>query len=217
MNYSKIYTQIIERAKGRQLDGYKESHHIIPECKGGGDDPNNLVDLTPEEHYVCHQLLVKMFPGDSSLVYAAMMMTAKGKCKRSNKVYGWLRRKSAEAKHKSTTIFDHKKNTFLFFNSRKDACDYMGVSDGDCSSLIKGKIKSLKKGRFTRTEKQEKLYLSNGIRVFDTHTNCYTRRFNTYKEASEELMCNSGDLIMLMKGQVNSVKKRRYIKAAPFS
>ena len=30
MNYQKIYSQIIERAKNRQLEGYKEKHHILP-------------------------------------------------------------------------------------------------------------------------------------------------------------------------------------------
>jgi 5-methylcytosine-specific restriction endonuclease McrA len=60
MNYKKIYERIIDRARSRDLLSYKERHHIIPRCLGGSDDISNLVDLTPEEHYVCHQLLVKI-------------------------------------------------------------------------------------------------------------------------------------------------------------
>ena len=43
MNYQRIYNQIIERAKTRQLEGYVEKHHIIPRCLGGLDDKENIV------------------------------------------------------------------------------------------------------------------------------------------------------------------------------
>lgn len=59
---------------------------------GGSDDPTNLVALTPEEHYVAHLLLVKMNPGNSKLIFAANMMS-----NRSNKSYGWIKRKFSEA------------------------------------------------------------------------------------------------------------------------
>ena len=94
MNYKKIYTAIIERAKTRPLVvGYFERHHIIPKCLGGDNNIENLVDLTPEEHYVCHQLLFKMHPKNRSLLYAATMMCGKSKTtKRNNKLYGWIKR-----------------------------------------------------------------------------------------------------------------------------
>jgi hypothetical protein len=99
MNYQKIHDRIIDRAKNRKLDCYKERHHIIPRCMGGTDDSFNLVDLTPEEHYVCHQLLVKIYPNNSKLVYATLAMSMAGPNNRfrSNKIYGWLRRKVSEA------------------------------------------------------------------------------------------------------------------------
>jgi hypothetical protein len=97
MNYQRIYDSIISRAKERKLEAgtYKERHHIIPRCMNGTDDEDNLVDLTPEEHYVCHQLLVKIYPGNIKLMYAVRMMcNYKGRnCLRSNKLYGWLRRR----------------------------------------------------------------------------------------------------------------------------
>ena len=98
MNYKKIYDLIIERSKHRILTGYKESHHIIPRCLGGTDDEHNLTDLTPEEHYLCHLLLVKIYPNNIKLVKAAMFMTSSNiNVKRNNKAYGWLRRQYAES------------------------------------------------------------------------------------------------------------------------
>ena len=98
MNYQKHYDALMNRAKNRLLEGYYETHHIIPRCMGGTDDPTNLVDLTAEEHYVAHQLLVKIYPDNSKLVYAANMMTVSSHFNvRNNKLYGWIRKKASEA------------------------------------------------------------------------------------------------------------------------
>jgi len=94
MNYVKHYNLLIEKAKSRSLSDYVEYHHIVPKCLGGSDDPSNLAPLTPEEHYVAHQLLVKMYPKNFALVKAAAMMIPD---RPSNKLYGWLRRKLSEA------------------------------------------------------------------------------------------------------------------------
>jgi hypothetical protein len=89
MNYQYHYDMLINRAKLRTLVENKETHHIIPRCHGGTNDANNLVNLTTEEHYVAHQLLVNIYPGNHSLVYAAHMM---GATRINNKMYGWLKR-----------------------------------------------------------------------------------------------------------------------------
>lgn len=90
MNYTKHYDLLIQKATQRQLTEYYEIHHIIPKCMGGSDDESNLVKLTPEEHYVAHQLLAKMHIDNPKLLMAAMMMCANRK---GNKVYGWIKRK----------------------------------------------------------------------------------------------------------------------------
>jgi hypothetical protein len=41
--YTKVYFNIIERAKNRLLETYTETHHIIPKCLGGSDKKENLV------------------------------------------------------------------------------------------------------------------------------------------------------------------------------
>ena len=97
MNYSKIYHALIERARDRTLESFTERHHIVPKCMGGTDELSNLVRLTPEEHFIAHQLLVKLHPTNVRLKFAlqAMLMDT-GNQKRKNKAYGWVRRVVSE-------------------------------------------------------------------------------------------------------------------------
>ena len=54
-------------------------HHIIPRSLGGVDSQDNLVLLSPREHYVCHLLLVKMTEGAarSKMVFAFFRFSPK--------------------------------------------------------------------------------------------------------------------------------------------
>jgi hypothetical protein len=101
MDYAKHYRRLIERARKRRLwDCYYETHHIRPRCMGGGDEPENLVRLTPEEHYVAHQLLVKMHPANGKLLYAVKAMTMESPThlgnRSNNKLYGWIQRRFSQ-------------------------------------------------------------------------------------------------------------------------
>jgi len=100
MNYKDHYDRLISKAQNRTLssDVYTEEHHIRPTCMGGTNDPINLVNLKPEEHFVAHQLLVKIYPKHLGLVLAATMMTVSNSEQvRNNKRYGWLRRRMSVA------------------------------------------------------------------------------------------------------------------------
>lgn len=93
VDYQKHYDSLMNRAKTRTLSGYSEKHHIVPRCMGGSNDKENLVRLTPEEHFVAHKLLVMIHPGNVKLLWAAVAMTnATKKQVRNNKSAGWLRR-----------------------------------------------------------------------------------------------------------------------------
>lgn len=61
--YQRWHDQIIDRARHRTLDPYKERHHIRPRSLGGSDDPDNLVDLTYREHFLVHWLLIRLLSG----------------------------------------------------------------------------------------------------------------------------------------------------------
>src|ERR1700676_4496541 len=99
MNYEKEYALLINWDKSRVSVGQTESHHIVPRCMRGSDAKKNRVLLTPEEHFVAHQLLTKMYPSHPGLaIAAATMATDNRNGKRSgNKLYGWLRRRAAAA------------------------------------------------------------------------------------------------------------------------
>jgi hypothetical protein len=95
MDYTLHYQRLIDRSpRQKPKEGYFERHHIVPKCLGGTNEKTNLVFLTPEEHYVAHQLLVKMHPKQRRLIYAVHRMAHNGASNR--KFYGWLRRTVAQ-------------------------------------------------------------------------------------------------------------------------
>jgi len=90
MNYSAHYARLIQRAKSRaKPEGYTEKQHIVPRCMDGGDDAENIAVLTAREHYVAHQLLVKIHPSEFKLTVAAILISQVGK--HNSRMYAWLR------------------------------------------------------------------------------------------------------------------------------
>lgn len=83
MDYKHIYLEIIRRAKNEQIignrplniyyrrrdfkDDYFEFHHILPKSifPKFKNIKKNLVPLTAREHFICHKLLLKIYPGKS--------------------------------------------------------------------------------------------------------------------------------------------------------
>lgn len=68
--YTRTYFAIIAKAKTQaRIKGanYYESHHIIPKSLGGSNELDNKVLLTFREHFICHQLLVKMVDSKESI------------------------------------------------------------------------------------------------------------------------------------------------------
>jgi len=84
MDYQKVYTQIIEKAKSenRSKGGaiYYEAHHIVPQCLGGEGKTTqwkwhpNIILLTGREHFLCHWLLMRLYPTDRKLANAFLKM-----------------------------------------------------------------------------------------------------------------------------------------------
>ena len=86
MDYSKIYSKIVNRAKNRKLTCYTEKHHILPKCMGGSDETENIAVLTAKEHFLCHMLLCEIHPKEYKLKHALFLM-AIGKQKVKEKTY----------------------------------------------------------------------------------------------------------------------------------
>lgn len=97
MDYKKIYDTLITRGQLRSyIDGYSENHHIYPKCLGGTDESYNMVRLTAEEHYLAHQLLIKIYPNKPDLVFAATASTVTGNGQEGRTVlkeYAWLKKR----------------------------------------------------------------------------------------------------------------------------
>jgi len=73
MDYAKIYDNLINSRKDlnrNMKNGVYEKHHIIPKCLDGTNDKNNLILLTPREHYVAHRLLYKQYTGKKKALLA---------------------------------------------------------------------------------------------------------------------------------------------------
>jgi hypothetical protein len=95
--YTSCYFRIIERAKEREINDIIEKHHIIPKSFGGKNTKDNLVNLTPREHFICHHLLLKMVEGEykKKMCYAFYRMCSSNgngvRCKNLNS-YDRIRR-----------------------------------------------------------------------------------------------------------------------------
>ena len=72
-HYINRYNNFIEQCKlaNRVTEQY-EKHHIVPHSMGGSDDENNIILLTPREHYIAHWILAHAYGG--KMWYAFWMM-----------------------------------------------------------------------------------------------------------------------------------------------
>jgi|LakMenEpi03Aug12_release.lakeMendotaPanAssembly.Ray.scaffolds.fasta_scaffold227007_4 hypothetical protein len=124
MNYERIYNAIIAKAKAENRKKYKgiyyEGHHIIPKCLGGegkASDRNhfNIILLTAKEHYICHKLLVLIYPNNKKLQYALWcMINGSGTKKRytlSGRIYSRLRESFIKFKSESSIGHIHSEET----------------------------------------------------------------------------------------------------------
>ena len=95
--YTKWYFSIVENAKQarpqfsrkyRKDYPFYELHHIVPRCMDGSNTKENLVLLSPREHFICHVLLTKMVDGHNKYKMAATVMAFKhGMSNNNRQVY----------------------------------------------------------------------------------------------------------------------------------
>jgi hypothetical protein len=158
MNYKNHYDKLIARAKDRELIGYSEKHHIIPKCIGGTNDNDNIIKLTAEEHYVAHQLLVKIYPDNVKLKYALHTMSIGPRGQRSNnKRFGWIRKQNALATktfHKGRTRSEETKKRISEALKGKPRKGVKGVNLGFKHSEETLRKRSLKLRGQKRTQEQ---------------------------------------------------------------
>ena len=185
MNYKKHYDILITRIRNRILEGYVEKHHIIPKCLGGSDDPDNIAILTPEEHFLAHQLLVKMYPNSPPLASAAVIMTTHHtNVRANNKLFGWLRRRASDARKQWLNENGHPKG----FLGKKHHI-------GDIEKITKGiKQKAL--------EKRMEVYAYN-------LDGSFYKKYNSIIECAADLKTNASNVKYTAEGNFGHCKKKQ--------
>lgn len=174
MNYHRLYSSIIERARssGRnKTDGAcYERHHIIPKSMGGNNTKENLVLLTMKEHYVAHHLLWRMHRNSSMALallrmkhgqqgryqhkvtareYEAVKKTALDKLSLLAPIAGSISGKNAVAQKRGVHSFDSKKLSELGKKSGKLAVQ---KKTGAMAIPMEQRVESLARGRTTQVE-----------------------------------------------------------------
>lgn len=70
-HYFKRYVRFIQSI--RENTGTVEIHHILPKSLGGSNEKNNLIALTPRQHFIAHWMLWKAY-STKELTYAFFAM-----------------------------------------------------------------------------------------------------------------------------------------------
>jgi hypothetical protein len=187
--YSNTYFAIVNRSfsenRSRKDNRIYEQHHIIPKSCGGSDEPNNLVLLTPKEHYICHRLLPKMVKSRlhyEKMIYALWsLINGNGRSKRhspSGKIYQQI--KEEQGKIRSERM-KGKNNPFYRMiwtdEKRKHVSDNNPTKREDVRFKISNSLKQNYKNGFKN---------HNSINGWDEETKQKLREANLGKTLTEE-------------------------------
>ena len=110
--YSDWYNAIIARARVdiNRTSGKFEKHHVIPKSLGGSNEPDNLVKLTPREHFICHLLLTKMTHGNHLFkMVSALNLMINNTNKRLGRTHVTNRKYNASRFYAAVTFSDEHK------------------------------------------------------------------------------------------------------------
>jgi hypothetical protein len=84
--YKLMYENFIKEKRNRKVikTDFFEVHHILPKSMGGSDSEENLVKLTPREHYFAHLLLARFTTGADQIKMAHALRMMSGLSKKQN-------------------------------------------------------------------------------------------------------------------------------------
>jgi hypothetical protein len=176
MDYQKIYNQIVERAKDRDLIGYSERHHIIPKCMGGLDSLSNLVKLTAREHIICHRLLTLIYPENHKILYAFWAMCNQKNNPNQQRDYTISSRVYEEAK----SLFSKAHSKRVINQSTRDKISKAKTGKKNPNYNREAVNKLINKGESTRFKKGQSSW-TKGKSLSEEHVKKRTESRKGYK------------------------------------
>ena len=204
---------------------YTERHHIVPRHDGGSDDPENLIELLPEEHYWVHLIRYKAF--DSRNDFLAVRYIINGLNGRNIKIvennvsiktkigrfkhyiqffrkrHGWHTEEGIKS------ISDARKNTMVVKD--RDTGELVGAVNVDHENVLSGKWVHHTKGFITminiETGKKERVksgsYDKSKYKVI---TNVQGKNNPNYREHTEDLENLMFDCVKICSIDVDGIK-----------
>lgn len=142
--YASWYYSIISKVLLQERSLEKaEKHHIIPRCIGGDDSEQNIVELAPREHFLCHWLLTKMYDGvaKQKLYHAFWMMTTRNKNKDSR-----LYQRAKETRYSLFPVWNKGKSLSKEHKAKLKA-NHVGMTGKVHSEETKAKMSQASKGQ----------------------------------------------------------------------
>lgn len=180
--YQARYDRIVNHFKNISVDGYTESHHIIPRCLGGTDDPDNLVSLPTKAHFLVHLLLTKIYPDNPGLKFA---------------LAAFMRDKTGD---RILTGAQYEKARLAFTEARK-TIKYPSRKGKFVSEETKEKIRQSLKGRKPSAEARKKMSESRIGRKHKPETIEKIRQSNIGLKRSAEARNNISNAVKEWKSQ----------------
>lgn len=146
--YYNWYTNIIENRLKNPINGYTESHHILPKSLGGSDDVTNLVKLSSKEHFIVHQLLPRFISGRGhyKMIKAAQCMFMKSKYTDvryiNSNLYAYIKPKIANATRQYMIKYSPFKNPIIHAKTMKTR-ELNGTNVWSTNNPMKNKERAL--------------------------------------------------------------------------
>lgn len=159
------YLSIVKKAqlenRSKTGNGQYDSHHIIPKSMGGSNKKENLVLLTPKEHFLCHLLLFKCTEGKYKLSMACAwhrMATVKRYCSRKYSEVVAKYRISLKGVNKGRECsLEKRAKLSIYFKGKKNPLVSAALTGRKLSDETKAKISEAGKKRIWSDETREKI------------------------------------------------------------
>ena len=144
-------------------DEYTERHHIIPKSMKGSNEKDNLVRVTPREHYIAHLMLWKSFRNRQT-TYAFNCMNTATKTKKGKVV-----------RYSNGRVYEK----FLIAAREK-----MTGKNSPMFGKVKSEASRISQGNKVRGRKQSATHIENRMRSLKSNPNF--GKWNLGRRASEE-------------------------------